>query len=90
MELAEQMTFDDFKQKRKSGFRNSKGTPEKLTAKLDPELTEPVNRTCKLLNMSKSAFTSMCVRMYLADAERNVLLNKTKEELIEMLLKGGE
>jgi hypothetical protein len=85
----EQMSIDDFKRKRKSGFRNTKSTADVVNVKLDPDLTEPITKTCKLLNKSKSELVSDCVRRYLSDVKQNILQNKSKEELIDMIIQKG-
>lgn len=85
----EQMSIDDFKRKRKSGFRNTKSNANVVNVKLDPDLTEPITNTCRLLNKNKSDLVSECVRRYLADVKQNVLLNKSKEELIDLIIQKG-
>lgn len=87
--MNEQMSIDDFKRKRKSGFRNTKSITDVVNVKLDPDLTEPITNTCKMLNKSKSELVSDCVRKYLADVKQNVLQKKSKEELIDMIIQKG-
>lgn len=87
--MNEQMSIDDFKRKRKSGFRNTKSIADVVNVKLDPDLTEPITKTCKLLNKSKSELVSDCVRRYLSDVKQNILQNKSKEELIDMIIQKG-
>ncbi len=87
--MNEQMSIDDFKRKRKQGFRNTKIKADVVNVKLDPDLTEPIINTCKLLDKSKSDLVSECVRRYLSDVKQSVLQNKSKEELIDMIIQKG-
>ena len=87
--MNEQMSIDDFKRKRKSGFRNTKSNADVVNVKLDPDLTGPITNTCKLLNKSKSDLVSECVRRYLSDVKQSILQNKSKEELIDMIIQKG-
>ena len=59
----------------------------RYSPKIDKATTERLFRYCKMMDINKNAFVTESVNLRLNEVERKSLEAKSKDELIEMLLR---
>ena len=67
--------------------RTSASKDGRFSPKLDKSTSERLIRYCEMMDLNKTTTASVAVNYYLDAIERKTLEDKTKEELIEMLLR---
>ena len=75
--------------RKETSFRNNAisktGT---FSPRISAATTNRIIRYCKETNQNKTRFVEQCVNERLDELERQMLANLSKEQLIEMLMKG--
>ena len=68
-------------------YRAIRSKDGKYSPKLDRATSDRFIRYCEMMNVNKSTTVAEAVNYYLDTVERRTLEEKSKEELIEMLLR---
>ena len=68
-------------------YRKSEPKSGKYSAKIDKPTSERLVRYCEMNDLNKVETTSVAINYYLDKMERVSLEEKSKEELIELLLR---
>ena len=86
-----QMTLNDMDSKRKRteyGCRKTASKDGNFSPCISKETAERLTRYCELMNLNRTKFVEHCINLQLDEFEKRSLMAKSKEELVEMLLKG--
>ena len=74
---------------KKTRFINSKSKDGSLSAHISNKTAERLTRYCKATNQNRIHFIENCINAKLDVLEKEWLSNKTKEELIDLVLGGN-
>lgn len=74
---------------KKTRFVNSKSKDGSLSAHISNKTAERLTRYCKATNQNRIHFIENCINAQLDVLEKEWLSNKTKEELIDLVLGGN-
>jgi hypothetical protein len=74
---------------KKTRFVNSKSKDGSLSAHISNKTAERLTRYCKATNQNRIHFIENCINARLDVLERDLLITKTKEELIDLILSGN-
>lgn len=74
--------------RKENNFRDTKSKTGTFSPRLSVSTSDRVFRYCKETNQNKTRFVEMCVKERLDVLEREMLGSLSKEQLIEMLMKG--
>lgn len=69
--------------------RNTASVDGTFCPRISKQTAERLTRFCKIVDMNRTKYVEYCINAGLDVDERAVLEQKTKEELIELLLNGG-
>ena len=67
-------------------FRESTSKDGTFSSHIDEKTTSRLTRYCKTKNINKTKFVMECINKQLDILEKEILMNLSKEELIEMYL----
>lgn len=67
-------------------YRDVKSNDGTFSPHINRTTTERLSRYCKMTNQNRTRFVEQCVNAQLDILEREALVSKSKEELIEMIL----
>ncbi len=75
------------KTRNETNFRNTQAKDGSFSPHIRREVTERLSRYCKDTNQNRTRFVEHCIVERLDVLEKEFLESKTKEQLIELLMK---
>jgi len=77
------------KERNVTGYRESASNNGTFSTHIGVETNRRLTNYCKATNQNKTKFVEQCINEKLDSAERNAYENMSKDDLINLLMKGG-